>query len=449
MNKNQLFKRTRRQLATWFVVVMGIILVVCEFSLDRTLAQAHRLMIDRELISTVNTLHNGFSTILDRPGKLEPSAINLLPDICPYSEDCYSSNDSHLIPVKAIYKTEYYVRLLNKEGNPVAIAGERIKSLPIASNDFNKWSNLFDDDGFPYRQITLTLHTKSGRVWGYIQVGRSLEQVEKYIGIIRRVLIWGFPFIAILIGVGAWWLVGKVMMPIYRSYRQIQQFTADAAHELRTPLATIRATVESTLMKPVLSEVNARSTLQTIGRQNQRLSQVVGDLMVLSRLDRQLSGFKTFALDESVILNDLVSDITEEFTALALNNSLQLRLQIDTSRSLMVIGNSEQLYRLVSNLVINAINYTPEGEVTIILESIRSEALIRIRDTGIGINKLEQKQIFDRFYRVNNDRSRQTGGSGLGLAIATAIVEAHRGTIEVESELNRGSTFTIKLPLNS
>ena len=147
------------------------------------------------------------------------------------------------------------------------------------------------------------------------------------------------------------------MQPIYRSYRQIQQFTADAAHELRTPLAAIRATVESSLMKPTLSEGNVRNTLQTVSRQNQRLSQIVSDLMILSRLDRQLSGVKTDANTELVILNDLVSDIAEEFAALAISANLRLNTQIDTSQNLTVIGNSEQLYRLVSNLVINAIKY--------------------------------------------------------------------------------------------
>jgi signal transduction histidine kinase len=169
--------------------------------------------------------------------------------------------------------------------------------------------------------------------------------------------------------------------------------------------------------------------------------------MVLSRLDRQLSGLRTYNLDESVILNDLVNDIAEEYAALAITANLQLRSQIYVSNALEVIGNSEQLYRLVSNLVANAIDYTPAGgEVTVILKSTRTEAIIEVRDMGIGIAKPEQKKIFDRFYRVNSDRSRQTGGSGLGLAIAQAIAFAHRGTIEVESDLGIGSTFIVRLP---
>lgn len=449
MNRNRLFGKIRRRLAVWFVSVMAIILIVCEFSLDRALSQAYKANLDSELTSVANTLHNGFLTILDRPGKLESNVANLLPDICLYSDTCYDSDNSSLMPVEAIYQIEYYVRLLSPEGKPVAIAGKRIKSLPVTLTK-SEWSELIDSDGFPYRQATLALHTKSDRVWGYLQVGRSLEEVKKYTSTMRRVLIGGFPFILGAIALGAWWLVGKVMQPIYRSYRQIQQFTADAAHELRTPLAAIRATVESSLMKPTLNDANARNTLQTVSRQNQRLSQIVSDLMILSRLDRQLSGVRTDANTESVILNDLVSDIAEEFAALAISANLRLNTQIDTSQNLTVTGNSEQLYRLVSNLVINAIKYTPgSGEVSIILESERNEALIRVRDTGIGIAPPEQKKIFDRFYRVNSDRSRQTGGSGLGLAIASAIAQAHRGQIEVDSELGTGSTFTIGLPLNN
>ena len=449
MNRNWLFKKTRRQLAIWFVTVMTIILIVCEFSLDRALTHAHKLSLDRELISTANTIHNGFSTLLALSGKLEPNAINLLPDLCLYSDRCYEANSSQLLPVEIIYKIEYYVRLLDTERKPVAIAGKRIKSLPIDSSD-SEWLDLVDEAGYPYRQVALPLHTKENQVWGYLQVGRSVEEVAEYLVTVRRILIWGFPFAVVLIGFGAWWLVGKAMMPIYRSYRQIQQFTADAAHELRTPLAAIRATVESTLMKPILSEANARGTLQTVERQNQRLTQIVSDLTVLSRLDRQISGLRTYNLEESVILNDLVSDIAEEFAALAVAASLQLRSQIYVSDALEVIGNSEQLYRLVSNLVINAIKYTPaEGQVTITLESNRTEAIISVRDTGIGISKPEQKRIFDRFYRLNSDCSRQTGGSGLGLAIASAIAIAHRGSIDVESELGVGSTFTVRLPLKN
>jgi hypothetical protein len=122
MNRNRLFSKTRRRLAVWFVSVMAIILIICEFSLDRALSQAYKATLDRELTSVANTLHNGFVTILDRPGILESNVSNLLPDICLESDDCYEPNNSSLMPVEAIYKIEYYVRLLSSEGNPVAIS---------------------------------------------------------------------------------------------------------------------------------------------------------------------------------------------------------------------------------------------------------------------------------------------------------------------------------------
>ncbi len=112
------------------------------------------------------------------------------------------------------------------------------------------------------------------------------------------------------------------------------------------------------------------------------------------------------------------------------------------------MGDEEQLYRLVSNLIINAIQYTlAGGKVAAILERSEHHALIKIQDTGIGIAAKEQKRIFARFYRVNSDRSRASGGSGLGLAIAQAIVQGHHGSLQVQSELGKGSTFIIRLPL--
>ncbi len=127
---------------------------------------------------------------------------------------------------------------------------------------------------------------------------------------------------------------------------------------------------------------------------------------------------------------------------------MALKAIVEVNQPLLVIGDEEQLYRLVSNLMVNAIHYTPSGgEVKLVLSRSDYQAIIEVEDTGIGIAKAEQAQIFERFYRVNSDRSRHTGGSGLGLAIAQAIAVAHHGSLQVRSKLSKGSTFTIQLPL--
>jgi signal transduction histidine kinase len=223
----------------------------------------------------------------------------------------------------------------------------------------------------------------------------------------------------------------------------MQQFTADAAHELRTPLAAIQANLESTLT-PEATDADAWDTLRTVERQNTRLSRLVHDLLLLSRMDLQRFSVK----QESCNLNDLVNDLVEEFSALALASNISLTADSQINTPITVLGSEEQLYRLVANLITNAIQYTSSGgKVIVHLKRDDHHALIQVEDTGIGIPPKEQARIFDRFYRVNSDRSRHTGGAGLGLAIAQAIAQAHQGNIQVKSELGKGSIFTVQLPL--
>lgn len=138
----------------------------------------------------------------------------------------------------------------------------------------------------------------------------------------------------------------------------------------------------------------------------------------------------------------------EELASLALAADVNFCLKNTTSEPVYVRGNEGQIYRLFANLIVNAIQHTRGGgSVTVNLDRDRHSAIIAVEDTGIGMAPANQARIFERFYRVGDDRSRQTGGSGLGLAIAQAIILAHEGTIQVSSELGRGSTFIVRLPL--
>jgi len=141
----------------------------------------------------------------------------------------------------------------------------------------------------------------------------------------------------------------------------------------------------------------------------------------------------------------LVNDLTEEFLELAVGGEIQLTSQVP-SQAIHVLGNESELYRVVSNLIANAIHYTRAGgSVRVSLEQIDRCAVIAVKDTGIGIPTDQQNRIFDRFYRVDSDRSRKTGGTGLGLAIAQTIALKHQGRIKVESKVDQGSLFRVEL----
>ncbi|HBK63800.1 MAG TPA: two-component sensor histidine kinase, partial [Cyanobacteria bacterium UBA11166] len=413
---------------------------------------AHSVTLDRELESVAGTLHDSLELKLKQPGRLEPIVRDFLPNFCLVGTSCVLDNANrqrHV--VSAIDGGSYYVKIFDLSGSLIAIAGSYPSGIsPILNKEYSQ--NISDNDGNLYRQISLSLHTQDSQDWGYFQVGRSWKDFEDYLKTVRWVLILGIPISLIIVGSASWWLAGLAMEPIYRSYQQIQQFTADAAHELRTPLAATQATIESALLIPDLEQKEARDILGTIERQNRRLTQLVADLLLLSRMDREAIQIRR----EKCCLNDIVSDLVEEFTPLAMASKITITSDVRVKNNLAVLGDSAQLYRLVSNLIVNAIQYTlAEGNVRVILDSRdriagasrHRNAIIQVQDTGIGIPPEEQSRIFDRFYRIKSDRSRRTGGSGLGLAIAKAIVQSHQGTIHVESKVGVGSTFTVEMLL--
>ena len=446
---HQLFRQTRWQLTTWYAGMIASILAVCGLGFYEAIAHAHRITVDRELQSVASTLHNTLKSILQQPGKLTSQVNEVVPLVCFGNTNCLKVGSSTQ-QLEIIAQDNYYFYFLNNSQQIIATGGIQLEEIKSTSIIFEpRLVTIEAKTGVRYRQITLKLHTRNNQDWGYLQIGRSLQDFDSYVANIKWIILLGLPIVTVLVMVSGWWLAGRAMQPVYQSYRQMQQFTADAAHELRTPLAATRATVESTLMLPNLSESEARETLETVNRQNKRLGNLVADLLMLSRLDRQLNlSTDTITNQERVNLPDLVADVTEELAALALANQIQLSKEVRVLDSLEISGNSEQLYRLVTNLIINAIQYTSaKGKVKVTLERDNNLALISVQDTGIGIYPGEQKQIFERFYRVDKARSRHSGGSGLGLSIAMAIAKAHQGEIKVVSELGKGSKFVVTLHL--
>lgn len=431
MNDNKLFAKTRLRLATWYASVMGLILSLCGFGVYETIVYIHWQSIHKELTSVAGTIHDSLENSFKQSQNLEVNPEQLLPQ--PKDQGHY---------IGAISQGKYYIRLLNSAGEIVGWAGFKPQNLPYIPPQ-TSWQTLKDAQGKRYYQISVHLHTPANETWGYMQMGRSLEDLDKEIKILRFVLIFGFPIAIILVGFSSWWLAGLAIQPIYQSYRQIEQFTADAAHELRTPLATTQAIVQTALRRLPISETQAENILQTVERQNHRLIQLVTDLLLLSRLDRQVLPMRL----QPCFINEIINDLIEELSLPAMNAEVNLKSYLKVSEPVQVFGDEDQLYRLFMNLITNSIKYTqPGGEVNVILSRSSHSAIVEIQDTGIGIAPEEQKRIFERFYRVNSDRSRHTGGSGLGLAIAMAITRTHHGSLTVQSSPAKGSTFIVQLP---
>jgi len=447
MESRRLFSLTRQRLALTSTGTMALILLAFGLGVYHLAAREQWQFLNRKLATVAGTLHDGLEPALEQPGVLIPLATNFLPDlVCHYPAACPQLNltgDRHLVGI--VESQEYYVRFVDINGQLLAYRGQTPQPLTLGI-DNQETVTLVDDQGRAYRQNTQFLKTKNHRPWGYLQVGQSLESYQQYLAKLRLILIIALPITVLGIAMASWWLSGLAMQPVYRSYHNQQQFIGDAAHELRTPLAAIASTVEYALEENPLTEAESRHTLTVIDRQTRRLVNLVQDLLLLSRLDLA----PTLQPLESCCLQTLVRDLAEEFSALALASQLTLKTQINPVQRLTVPGNEEQLYRLFANLLMNAIHYTPPGgQIEIRLAVHQGSAVLSVRDNGVGIDPQEQSRIFDRFYRVQTDRSCHSGGSGLGLAIAEAIAVAHGAQIRLSSALGVGSHFAVyfRLPL--
>ena len=226
------------------------------------------------------------------------------------------------------------------------------------------------------------------------------------------------------------------------SFAQVRQFSGDASHELRTPLTIMRGEIELAL-RSTKSPEEYRRVLESSLEEILRMSSIIDNLLMLAKADQGV-----YQADFSEVdLCTLIEELLEDGEALAERKHIHVTLK--KAAPITMVGDRVRLRQLFLNLIDNAIKYTPDGgSVTLSVEQQNGSAVFRVEDTGVGIPKDEQGKIFDRFYRVDKARSREQGGSGLGLSIAQWIAGLHRGTITVESDVNRGSIFTVNLPLN-
>ena len=239
--------------------------------------------------------------------------------------------------------------------------------------------------------------------------------------------------------------VNEMLARLETSFSRITSFSADATDELRTPISSIRKESESALRRS-RGEAEYREALRRILLEAERTTTLIEELLALARAD---SGRQALHV-EPVPLSDTLQEIARGWRQLANVRGMQFNERLKNAE-LRVMGDAGALRRVVDILLDNAFKYTPvtRGAIRLSAEEVAGRAVITVQDNGIGIADHEQGRIFERFYRVNNERSREMGSAGLGLAIAQWIVEQHHGRIIVESTLGAGSIFRVELPLAS
>jgi len=223
---------------------------------------------------------------------------------------------------------------------------------------------------------------------------------------------------------------------------QRSEFVSNASHELKTPLSSIKILAESLLYQQKMDENIVREFLADINSEIDRLDQIITDLLAITKLDNQVSPLKMDTVPLQAILESTILGLKP------LADQKRIKISLLSSSDIAVTCDTAKIKQAFINLIDNAIKYTQEkGTVTIRLSQSGGYAKIEVQDTGIGIPEENLPYIFERFYRVDKARSRETGGTGLGLYITKRIAALHNGTITVQSKEGEGSLFTLYLPV--
>jgi len=455
-----MFQATRRRLALWYTTVTAVLLLL--------FATGVYLYVRSTLIERVDDTLKHVVEVVERSLVIEPVQASDIP---------------YRINVEASFRD-----------NAEAVEDDHIDLEWFSPTGELLWSTLWEPLDIPLhpsytgetvylvgtdhllRQVTKRVQI--GRhVLGYLRVSHPWFEVTKPIRQLIFDLTLGTAVMIMSTAAIGWLLSGIAIKPVRESYQRLKQFTADASHELRNPIAMIQTNVQVALADPDWEPQLQRQQLMVVERLTQRLGRLVNDLLFLARAD---SGMLQPQL-QPVPLDALLMEVIEEQQVIAAEKGVCLSLHLVETPSLAtteenssdfptedaftVEGDWDQLARLFTNLVSNALQYTPastemasEASVQVELQHIerpssvgsrytQSLLKVQVRDTGTGISESALPHIFDRFYRVDPARTHEAAaGSGLGLAIAQAIVENHHGQIQVESILNQGTTFTVTFP---
>ncbi len=340
--------------------------------------------------------------------------------------------------VKNLIIRHQALQWFDTQGRLVEQQGQYILTLPFSLNETVQVQHTEKAD---IQGVTLpVMGSDEGRLIGYVRVSQSTEELDETLA----KLDWGLGSAVVITlafsSLGGVWLTRKAMQPIEQGFLRLTQFTADASHELRSPLMAITTNAEVALEYPEGLRPKDLKKFKAIASAADQMTRLTEDLLLLARSDQALNLRR-----ESVNLEELLNNLVELYQPQA--DAKEISLSANLIGHLFVLGDLVQLTRVFANLIENALQYTPQGgKIEVQMMRISQQLSIKVKDTGIGMTPEQLEQVFERFWRADEGRSYRARGFGLGLAIAQSTVQNHGGTLTVTSQLGVGSCFTVQLP---
>lgn len=487
-----MFQTTRRRLALWYTTVTAVLLLL--------FATGFYLYVRTTLIERIDDTLNHVVEVIQRSLVIEP--INSHSEGGPlrvnveasFRDSAATGEDDHIDlewfgPTGELLWSTLSEPLdipLHPDSDGETVQVMRSQNSEPSSKPPGEAQQASPTLDLPAVTESLVLRQVTHRVeigrnlLGYLRVSHPWFEVTKPTRQLFLDLSLGTGLMVIAVGAIGWFLSGLAMEPVRDSYQRLKQFTADASHELRSPIAIIQTNVQVALADPNPDPQMQQHHLKVVERLTRRLGRLVDDLLFLARQDSGIVQRRCVP----VRLDQLLQEVIEEQQMLAEDKGVQLSLQCLASNPFLTLsagstpvaafglappaaaapqpasledwavleGDRDQLARLLTNLVGNAVQYTPSGgQVSVELQRLgrqgSAQLQVKVMDTGIGIPAEALPHVFDRFYRVDPARTQKSAaGSGLGLAIAQAIVENHQGQLRIDSTLNQGTTVTVTLP---
>ena len=432
-----MFERARLRLAIYYAGALAVILLAIGISAYVILRNQLDDEINQSLAQASVDLRAAPVAILTGAAEARPRPTG--------SDDHSSGSDDHQprerVPLETLSTDVFYIAT-STDGtvlwNPRNVQVTQFPLVHLASQSpDDQVSHDVQGSDHRYRLISTSVQGPNQAEVRLI-IGRSLSARDHQLRALTIIFGTGGLAGVLLAAAGGFWIAGRALVPIRTTLETQRRFVSDASHELRTPVAVMKANAELVLRHPDQTVEANIDQVAAINEEADHMAKLVGDLLTLARADEEQIQISR----ERVHLDELLDGLVRDMTALADVKGIALTAQLASGE---IEADAQRIRQLGAILLDNALKFTPAGgRVTVRSWRDGHRINFAVSDTGPGISEEDHALIFDRFYR--GDKARSSGGTGLGLAIAKWIVTAHNGRITVESKPNEGAAFTVRLP---